>query len=62
MFFKHIALHEYDITDKGISQACRDEICIDNPMLEDVLSEEQITVLADEMRERFKEYMRPLFA
>lgn len=31
-------------------------------MLEDVLSEEQITVLADEMRERFKEYMRPLFA
>ena len=61
-FFKHVQLHEYDITDKGISQACYDEITIDNPLLEDVLSEQQIKVLADEMRERFKDYMRPLFA
>ena len=61
-FFKHVQLHKYDLTDKGVSQACYDEIVIDNPMLEDVLTEEQIQVLADDMRERFKDYMRPLFA
>ena len=61
-FFKHVALHKYDLTDKGVSQACYDEITIDNPVLEDVLSQEQIQVLADDMRERFKDYMRPLFA
>ena len=60
--FKHGALHKYDLTDKGVSQACYDEITIDNPLLEDVLSQEQIQVLADDMRERFKDYMRPLFA
>ena len=61
-FFKHVELHKYDLTDKGVSQACYDEITIDNPVLEDVLSQEQIQVLADDMRERFKDYMRPLFA
>ena len=61
-FFKHVALHKYDLTDVGVSQACYDEICIDYPVIEDVLSQEQIQVLADEMRERFKDYMRPLFA
>ena len=61
-FFKHVQLHKYDLTDKGVSQACYDEITIDNPLLEDVLSQEQIQVLADDMRERFKDYMRPLFA
>ena len=61
-FFKHVQLHKYDLTDKGVSQACYDEIVIDNPLLEDVLSKEQIQVLADDMRERFKDYMRPLFA
>jgi len=25
-YFKHVALHEYDLTDKGVSQACYDEI------------------------------------
>ena len=61
-FFKHVQLHKYDLTDKGVSQACYDEITIDNPILEDILSKEQIQVLADDMRERFKDYMRPLFA
>ena len=61
-FFKHVQLHKYDLTDKGVSQACYDEITIDNPILEDVLSQEQIQVLADDMRERFKDYMRPLFS
>ena len=61
-FFKHVQLHKYDLTDKGVSQACRDEIVADNPSLEDVLSDEQIQVLADDMSEKFKDYMRPLFA
>ena len=61
-FFKHVELHKYDLTDKGVSQACYDEITIDNPILEDILSKEQIQILADDMRERFKDYMRPLFA
>ena len=61
-FFKHVELHKYDLTDKGVSDACYDELCIDNPSLEDVLTAKQIRVLADEMRERFKDYMRPLFA
>ena len=61
-FFNHVQLHKYVLTDKGVSDACYDEICIDNPALEDVLTEKQIRVLADEMRERFKDYMRPLFA
>ena len=51
-FFNHVQLHKYDLTDKGVSQACYDEIVIDNPVLEDVLTTEQIQVLADEMRER----------
>ena len=25
-FFKHVSLHEYDLTDKDISQACYDEM------------------------------------
>ena len=25
-FFKHVQLHKYDITDKGISQACYAEV------------------------------------
>ena len=25
-FFKHVQLHKYDITDKGITQACYDEM------------------------------------
>ena len=50
-FFNHVQLHKYDLTDKGVSQACYDEIVIDNPVLEDVLTTEQIQVLADEMRE-----------
>ena len=58
MFFKHIQLHEYDITDKGISQACYDELKASG----NNSSEAQLKILADNMREEFKEYMRPLFA
>ena len=28
-FFKHVQLHKYDITDKGITQACYDEMKAD---------------------------------
>ena len=28
-FFKHVQLHKYDLTDKGVSQACKDEIIAD---------------------------------
>ena len=61
-FFKHISLHEYDLTDKGVSQACKDEIIADMGDAWVHLSDEQLKVLADHMREQFKDYMRPLFA
>jgi len=61
-FFKHVKLHQYDITDKGISQACYDEISFDLADAKNALSEEQLWVLADDMREKFKDYMRPLFS
>ena len=57
-FFKHVQLHEYDITDKGISQACYDEMRREGY----ILPEDELRVLADYKREQFKEYMRPLFA
>jgi len=61
-FFKHVQLHKYDLTDKGVSQACYDEITTELGDAKNALSEEQLWVLADDMRERFKDYMRPLFA
>ena len=60
-FFNHVQLHKYDLTDKGVSQACYDEICIDLADAKNALTEEQLRVLADDMREKFKDYMRPLF-
>ena len=56
--FNHVQLHKYDITDKGISQACYDELVMSG----NNSTEEQLRVLADDMREQFKDYMRPLFA
>ena len=61
-YFKHIQLHEYDLTDKGVSQACYDEIVAELGDAWVHLSEEQLRVLADHEREKFKDYMRPLFA
>ena len=57
MFFNHVELHKYDLTNKGISQACYDELVASG----NNSSEEQLRVLADYMREQFKDYMRPLF-
>ena len=57
-FFKHVSLHKYDLTDKGVSQACYDAIVASG----NNSSEAQLRVLADHMREEFKDYMRPLFS
>ena len=57
-FFKHVKLHEYDITDLGIMQACYDELVADGNNSD----EKQLRILARAMREEFKDYMRPLFA
>ncbi len=60
-FFNHVALHEYDLTDKGVSQACYDEIVAEMGDAYVHLTEKQLWILADHMREEFKDYMRPLF-
>jgi hypothetical protein len=59
-FFKHVALHKYDLTDKGVSQACYDEMKAEGYDL--VISEKEMQVLAKHRCEEFKNYMRPLFA
>ena len=59
-FFKHVALHKYDLTDKGVSQACYDEMKAEGYDI--VITEKEMRVLADHRREEFKYYMRPLFA
>ena len=61
-YFNHVQLHEYDLTDKGISQACYDEIVAELGDAWVHLTEEQLRVLADHEREKFKDWMRPLFA
>ena len=61
-FFNHVQLHKYDLTDKGVSQACYDEICTDLADAKNALTEKQLWILADAMREEFKDYMRPLFS
>ena len=60
MFFKYISLHEYDLTDKGIAQACYDEIKQEGYDL--LLSEDEMQHLSKFKCEQFKDYMRPLFA
>ena len=57
-FFKHVQLHEYDITDLGIRQACYDELVADGNNSD----EKQLRILAHAMCEEFKNYMRPLFS
>ena len=53
-FFKHVKLHEYDITDLGIRQACYDELIADGNNSDD----KQLRILAHAMCEEFKDYMR----
>ena len=42
-FFKHVQLHKYDITDKGITQACYDEMKADGYDI--VITEKEMQVL-----------------
>ena len=56
-FFNHVQLHQYDLTNAGISQACYDELIASG----NNSTEDQLRILADSMREDFKDYMRPLF-
>ena len=56
-FFNHVQLHQYDLTNKGISQACYDELVASG----NNSTEDQLRMLGDSMREDFKDYMRPLF-
>ena len=60
-FFNHVQLHKYDLTDKGVSQACYDEIVAEMGDAWVHLTEKQLRILADAMREEFKDYMRPRF-
>ena len=57
-YFKHVQLHKYDLTNAGISQACYDELVASG----NNSTEEQLRALADIEREKFKDWMRPLFA
>ena len=59
-FFKHVSLADYDLTDKGVSQACYDDM--QNDFRYKHLTETELQTLADARREEFKDYMRPLFA
>ena len=59
-FFKHVALHKYDLTDKGVAQACYDEMKAEGYDI--VITEKEMQVLAKHRCEEFKNYMRPLFA
>ena len=56
-FFNLVQLHEFYLTNKGISQACYDELVASG----NNSTEDQLRTLADSMREDFKNYMRPLF-
>ena len=57
-FFKHVQLHEYDITDAGITSACYDELVADGNNSDP----KQLEILARAMCEEVKDYMRPLFS
>ena len=57
-YFKHVQLHEYELTNAEISQACYDELVASG----NNSTEEQLRALADIEREKFKDWMRPLFA
>ena len=57
-YFKHVQLHKYALTNAGISQACYDELVASG----NNSTEEQLRALADIEREKFKDWMRPLFA
>ena len=58
MFFKKIDFSEYEPTDQGTFQACLDEL---KGSSYEMLSDDELRVLAEYKAEKFKNYMRPLF-
>ena len=58
MFFKKIDFSDYELTDKGTFQACLDEL---KGSSYEMLTDDELRVLAEYKAEKFKNYMRPLF-
>ena len=58
MFFKNVDFSDYPLTDKGTFDACLDEL---KGSSYEMLSDDELRVLAEYKAEKFKNYMRPLF-
>ena len=58
MFFKNVDFSDYELTDKGTFRACLDEL---KGSSYEMLSDDELRVLAEYKAEKFKNYMLPLF-
>ena len=58
MFFKNVDFSDYELTDKGTFRACLDEL---KGSSYEMLTDDELRVLAEYKAEKFKNYMRPLF-
>ena len=58
MFFKNVDFSDYPLTDKGTFDACLDEL---KGSSYEMLSDDELRVLAEYKAEKFKNFMRPLF-
>ena len=58
MFFKNVDFSDYPLTDKGTFDACLDEL---KGSSYEMLTDDELRVLAEYKAEKFKNYMRPLF-
>ena len=50
-YFKHVEFHKYDLTDKGISQACYDELVAE-------LGDAWVHLTEEELRVLLKSYLK----
>ena len=58
MFFKNVDFSDYELTDQGTFQACLDEL---KGSSYEMLTDNELRVLAEYKAEKFKNFMRPLF-
>ena len=58
MFFKNVDFSDYELTDKGTFRACLDEL---KGSSYEMLTDDELRVLAEYKAEKFKNFMRPLF-
>jgi len=58
MFFKNVDFSNYPLTDRGTFEACLDEL---KSSSYEMLTDDELRVLAEYKAEKFKNYMRPLF-